>query len=149
MSVTPLALSPAWRDYWADWNAAVEVYAAPLALSTCHNPRYVMAPSLDEAVIGSDGKITFNFTIPAGSIIWGLLPSNCTTFQLTDVGLGHKLMQEPAVGDFMSTSGIDSANIPSGFILPTPWPVTGDGLFTLEIWGSVGNRVFLPLGLVL
>lgn len=148
MSVSTLAILSGgdWRDYYGQWNPRVLPYIEPLETSDCHNPRWALVPALDDQIVGQSGKITNNFNLPPGSIIWGLMVYGGSAIQITDVGLGHKLYQQPASAGTVSNLGIVQGNMPSPFILPCPWPVTGDGLFTLELWGTTGDRIFVLLG---
>ena len=148
MSITSLGLDSSWRDYWGMWNPSIEPYMAPLERSKCHAPRWAFIPSEDKGIFDVSGKITYNFHLVPGSVIWGLM-SMPNTVQLTDVGTGHQLFQEP-VGAFITGDPISAqlgGNIPSFFLLPCPWPVTGDGLFTLEAWGTVDARFVMLLGI--
>lgn len=146
MSITTIALDSSWRDYSGQWNPSAEVFCAALQNSQCHDPRWVVVPSLDEQIIPASGKITFNFHIPPGSILWGLLIRGGFTAQLTDVGLGHSLFQEPITLGVAGTTGQLQGNLESVFVLPCPWPITGEGLFTFEAWGDPGSRVAIYIG---
>jgi hypothetical protein len=104
-----------------------------------------MIPSESEGIFGASGKITYNFHLVPGSLIWGLMTMD-NTVQLTDVGTGHALFQEPVGGFVAGVKGRQFGNIPSFFLLPTPWPVTGTGLWTLEAWGAEASRFVMLLG---
>lgn len=152
MSLTSPALDPSWRDYYGVWNAYVEPLVAPLEQSVCHACRYALAPSLDQITIPPSGKLEYLFHLVPGSLIWAILTEiDFPTFQLTDVGVGHQLFQEPlrpntstVMSDGFPTGNF-RGNLPSYFMLPTPWPVVGDGLFRLEAWGDPGSVWFMLL----
>jgi hypothetical protein len=152
MSRSPLAINESWRDYSGAWNPAVLPWIAKLEGSKCHAPRWAAIPPVAEAVIPSSGKLEYNFHLLPGSLIWGITPpitnflsQGPTAFQLTDVGVGHQLFQEPLDPLVASHVTGSVANTEDFMILPTPWPVTGAGLFTLEAWGQPGNYVFMIL----
>jgi len=153
MSLQSYALDAAWRDYYGQWNPYVEALTGPLELSKCHACRIALAPSLDQITVPPTGKIEYMFHLVPGSLIWGLLTTDqFKTFQLTDVGVGHQLFQEPLqpstatlVENANLGNGRFSPNLPFYFMFPTPWPVTGDGLFRLEAWDTPGNLWFMLL----
>lgn len=153
MSVSSLALSPYWRDYWGMWNAFVEPYLAPLELSQCHAPRFCVLPQVAQQTIPASGKVQYNFRLQPGSIIWGLFPLNTSTdflgpvsVQLRDVELGHDFFQSPISTDQLQVKG-DWAGVDFPSYTPMlPHPVVGEGLFTFEMWGPVGTLFVMLLG---
>jgi hypothetical protein len=149
MSLSSLALDSSWRDYSGVWNSYVEPQVSPLEESICHAPRFATIPPLAQQIIPASGKLNYNFHLVSGSIIWGFWVATRVSFvvQLTDVNLGHKFCQEPEdANDGLFTVGSNRGRFPSFTLLPTPWPVVGDGLFTLEMWGAPGARVWMILG---
>lgn len=145
MSVSSLALDSNWRDYWANWSSLVEPLIAPLEDSKCHAARVAVVPSLDKIVIPASGNIRYNFHLVPGSLIWGVLATP-QTMQFTDLNLGHQLFQEPlSSSDAFGVSGDQEGLMPSYFPLPSPWPVTGDGLFRFDGWGAPGDEVIVLL----
>lgn len=155
MSLTSPTLDPSWRDYYGAWGPFVEPLLAPLELSKCHACRYALVPSVDQFIFPNQGKIEYNFHLVPGSLIWGLNTGGFfTTFQLTDVGVGHQLFQEPLLPETATVVGDNPllppqfrGNAPGYFMLPTPWPVVGDGLFRLEAWGTPGDWFFMLLAI--
>jgi hypothetical protein len=154
MSLDSLNLDSSWRDYYGNWSSLVEPQFTPLEESKCHAPRVVLIPSVDQQVFPLGGKLTFNFHLVPGSIIWGMCPCATIfrtlpgfTFQLTDVQIGHAFFQEPCDSHMMTVEPNQSAQdqFPSALLLPSPWPVVGDGLFTLEAWGTPGARFYMLL----
>jgi hypothetical protein len=159
MSLSTLALDAGWRDYAGAWNPLVEPLFAPLDGSSCHAPRLVMAPDVSHVVIPQGGKNSYNFNLVPGSLWWGLwaladvvnndrqFDPPAPTIQLTDVGLGHKFFQEPVDPRLLAVEGSDTARYPSWFLLPTPHPVVGNGLFTLDVWGPPGKLYWIVVGI--
>jgi hypothetical protein len=130
------------------YNPLMEAWIEALGTSDCHDPRIVLAPSIDQQFFPDSGKITYNFHLVPGSIIWGLFPmtSGELTMQLTDIEIGHALFQEPVQCAMLLTRGVFEGRFPSYLLLPSPWPVVGDGLFTLEVWGPPASRFYMLLG---
>lgn len=148
MALSTLSLFSEWRDYYGDWSALVEPYVAALELSKCHAPRVALIPDVQHQLIPASGKIEYNFHLVAGSLIWGILPPADSTdvIQLTDVNMGHAFFQDPVTASFLVTPGPQFGRFPSYTLLPTPHPVVGEGLFTLEVWGTPGDTFFMLLG---
>lgn len=150
MSLSTLALDPSWRDYAGMWNPLVEPQFAPIEKSPCHAPRLALVPDILNQVVPASGKIQYNFHLVPGSLIWGFWPGQMSSLdmvvQLTDVNLGHAFFQDPVTVKFLLTVGANAGRFPSYTLLPTPHPVVGDGLFTLEVWGEAGDVAALVLG---
>lgn len=150
MSRTSLALDSSWRDDYAMWNPLVEPQFAAIENSDCHAARLALVPDILNQVVPAGGKIEYNFHLVPGSIIWGLWPGQMSNLdmviQITDVNLGHKFFQDPVTVRFLLTIGANAGRFPSYTLLPTPHPVTGDGLFTLEVWGDPDDVAALILG---
>lgn len=142
-----LALFASWRDYYNMWSPFVEPYIAALEKSPCHAPRFCLLPDVARQVFPTNGKIEYNFHLPAGSLIWGLLApfGSAATVQLTDVGLGHAFFQDPVLATFLTTPGPLEGRMPSPTLLPSPHPVVGEGLFTFEAWGTPAERLVMLL----
>lgn len=147
MSLSTLGLDSSWQDLYGSWNTFIEPLLAPLDGSDCHMPRYALIPDTTKQLVPVSGKITYNFHLVPGSFIAGfwLNPEITGSLQLTDVNLGHKFFQEPGNVTLMPTPGVDEALYPSFTLFPTPHPVVGDGLFTLEFWGQVASRFYMIL----
>lgn len=156
MAVSTLALYACWRDYGGMYNPRIEPYHAPLEESRCHAPRFVLIPDVQNQVIPLSGKIEYNFFLVPGSIIhsfWvmqsgasGNSTDGTFAIQLTDIGLEHQFFQEPADTTFLATQGAQQDRLPSYMLLPTPHPVVGDSLFSLEVWGTPGDTFRMILG---
>jgi hypothetical protein len=147
MSLTTPTLDSAWVDYYGDWESSIEPLFAPLEDSGCHAPRLALVPDIASQLVPLSGKITYNFHLVPGSFIKGfwLTPGLTGSLQITDVNLGHKFFQEPADVTLMNAaaSAVEGARFQSGVTIPTPHPVVGDGLFTLEFWGTVASRFYI------
>jgi len=150
MSVSSLALTGSWRDYWGIWNALVEPLIAPLELSVCHAARFAILPQLQQQTFPASGKTEYNFHLVPGSIIWGLFADgdDSVSIQITDLAFGHQFFQEPLSADQISSTPPWAARgyLPSFMLLPAPHPVVGDGLFSYEAWGTPGATFVMALG---
>jgi hypothetical protein len=150
MSVSSLALSIAWRDYWGMWNPYVEPLVAPIELSECHAPRIAILPQLQQQTFDATGKIQYNFHLVPGSLIFGMMTNGDSTVsvQITDIEMGHQFFQEPISADQICSLFVNEefAYMPNFMLLPTPHPVVGDGLFSFEAWGPVGTTFVMLLG---
>jgi hypothetical protein len=106
-----------------------------------------VAPSEAQQVMLDKTYVAYGLKFTPGSIIWGIFQDTSQTFavQITDQTLKHKFFSEPAQSLFVSNQHpvafgayvniySNSANL-----LDAPHPVTGDGLFLVEIWNNSGN----------
>lgn len=152
MSVSSLALTATWRDYYGMWSSLVEPNLAPLEFSKCHAPRFVLLPDVSHQVFPASGKILYNFHLVPGSLIWGLWAgpygsfSQIPAIQLTDITMGHQFFQDPADETIMFTPMGDVGDTTGVFLFPCPHPVIGDGLFKFEAWGPPGQTFLMLLG---
>jgi hypothetical protein len=146
MSVSSLGLDSSWVDYSGVWNSYVEPQVAPLDQSPCHACRYALIPPVEQGLFPFSGKISYNFHLVPGSLIYGWWISGGTSLQLTNVDMGHKFFQEVDVPFDAGTYGSDQARFPSFTLLPAPHPVVGDGFFSLEAWGVPTQRFVMILG---
>lgn len=146
MAVSSLALFSSWRDFSGDWNSLVEPQFAPIEPSKCHAPRFALVPDVSHNTFPASGKVEYNFHLPAGSLICGLMVPNKTyAIQLTDLVLGHQFFQDPIRAELLFTAGAFEGRIPAQLLLPCPHPVVGDGLFSFEAWGDPGDTVVVIL----
>ena len=145
MARSSLALDSSWVDYYGDWSALVEPLMAPLEESTCHAPRYALIPDVNHQVVPSGGKIEYNFRLVPGSLIIGLWLTPGFTIQLRDIDLEHDFFQEPVGTTDLITVGAQFGRFPSITLLPAPHPVVGDALFSLDVWGPVGQQFIAVL----
>ena len=156
--ITPFQVDAAWRDYWNLWAPPANAQFAPIADSSCYLPRIRMVPDTATQIMPPSGKLQYNFTVAPGSLMWAIWAGPFAqlpfTFQLTDIQIGHKLFQEPCSTLALPNAGNvvvgDAASAPSAAnygLLPTPWPIVGDGLLTAELWGTPGIEVFPYTGI--
>jgi hypothetical protein len=153
--ITPFQLDVAWRDYTNLWAPPANAQFAPIADSSCYLPRIRMVPDTSTQIMPPSGKLQYNFTVAPGSIMWAIWAGPAAqlpfTFQLTDIAIGHRLFQEPCSTQCLpnASNTFASGFNPSSYdyaLLPTPWPIVGDGLLKLEIWGAPKARYFIILG---
>ena len=145
MARSSLALDSSWVDYYGDWSALIEPLMAPIEESRCHAPRYALIPDANHQTIPAGGKQEFNFRLVPGSIIVGFWVTSGFTIQLRDIDLEHDFFQEPLKSDYLVTQGAQFGRFPSITLLPTPHPVVGDALFSLDVWGPVGSQFVMIL----
>lgn len=148
MSTSPLALLTPWVDAWGDWDSYSEVFLEALEYAKCHACRLALVPSQDEQIIPDSGILHFNFSLVPGSLIVGLWvgqnPSS-VVFQVKDVATQHEWFQEPIGMNLVQTVGFRDGRFPSVTLLPRAYPVVGEGLFELTMWGTPGQRYYLIL----
>lgn len=148
MSVSPLAFLTPWVDGWGVWDAYAEVWQEALEYAKCHACRLALIPTQDEQIIPTEGIQHFTFSLVPGSLIVGLWcgpnASECVV-QLKDVATQHEFFQEPLNMNLLQTIGFRTGRFPSVTILPRAYPVVGEGLFDLTLWGTPGARHYMIL----
>lgn len=151
--ITPFELDSAWRDYWNLWGPMAIAQISPLQDSLRYTPRVRIVPSSNDQIMPQAGKIESNFDLTPGSIVWGLWAGPSAqlpfVFQVTQADTGHSLFQEPTSTNALpnATNAVAPTSPWNYALLPCPWPVVGDGLFLGEIWGTVGSRYYLIIGI--
>ncbi len=148
MSVSPLALLTPWVDGWGDWDSYSEVFLEAVEYAKCHACRLALVPSQDKQVIPDEGIIHFNFSLVPGSMIVGLwVDQNAdeAVVQIKDISTQHEFFQEPIGLNLLETVGFRDGRFPSVTLIPRAYPVVGEGLFELTLWGTPGNRHYLIL----
>jgi hypothetical protein len=139
--VTSLDLDPFTRSLWGEYDAYVIGQLETLAYDPCYSPRLYVAPDLTSSTIAASQYQPYGLEIAAGSIIYGLIATanqaqitQQTSFmvQITDVSLGHKFFDSPVPGWFV---GNRKGFFPN--LWPCQHPVTGSGLFNVEIWNQL------------
>jgi len=164
LALSPLQWDPLTRDYYGQWDAYSIAQIAELAKRTdCYTLKFYKAPASQDELIGAFQYVACGLHIPPGSLIFGFyLPAQPSTslpgsynVQITDMNLRdrdgnpHQFFDEPIpsvflgnykpsylTADPLQTSGLISS-FPS--LLPAIHPVTGDGLFQLEFWDTLGG----------
>jgi hypothetical protein len=148
MSVSPLAYLTPWVDGWGVWDAYAEVWLEAAEYAKCHACRLALIPSQDKQIIPADGIQHYTFTLVPGSMIVGLwvdpLAANVIV-QVKDVATQHEWFQDPINMNLLQTTGFTNGRFPSVTLLPRAYPVVGEGLFDLTLWGTPGARHYMIL----
>lgn len=163
IAISPLQLDPLSRDYYGHYDAWVISQLAPLATSSCYQPKIYKAPASQDELIPANGNATYGLKITPGSLIYGFyLPALANTLaplqfsvQITDTSLRHQWFDTPIPSIFLSNfkpTGL-SANplLTNGAIfsfpnlLNAPYPVVGDGLFNVQLWNQTGTQTRIEL----
>jgi hypothetical protein len=164
LHISPLSLDQTTRDYWGSWDAAAIAQLAELADDDCFQLKFYKAPSIAEELMLANAYVAYGLKITPGSLIFGIYnPAIFSTgnppqfdVQITDQQLEHQFWSEPVpsylIGNFKPTYGsqgpVNFGSFPN--LLNCPHPVTGDGLFLVELWNNSGStqRVELVLGVL-
>ncbi len=143
--INSLSLYPFWRDTWGSFNPVALAQLAPLAYDACYVPKLYKAPDDDQEIIPQGGYLKYGLEITPGSLIWGILHPPATgsfdvpgfVFKVTDMSLGIELWDIPSPDIFVSNNG------PGIFpwLLNSPYPVVGTGLFNVEFWNNSGDSL--------
>jgi hypothetical protein len=147
LPISILSLDQLTRDYWGSYDPAVIAQLSPLANEDCYQPKIYKAPSEAEELMTANAYVAYGLKIQPGSIIWGIFldPSQSFAVQITDQELKHPFFSEPVNSIFISNDHPVAfaafANIFSNEanFLDAPHPVTGEGLFLVEIWNNSGS----------
>lgn len=138
--INSLSLYPFYRQTWGYFDPLAIAQLAPLAYDQCYEPKYVKAPDDDQEIIPAGGYLKFGMEILPGSLIWGIYHKPASfdvpgfVFKVTDMSLGVELWDVPCPDIFVSNNG------PGSFpwLLNSPYPVVGSGLFNVEFWNNSG-----------
>lgn len=163
-SISPLSLNQLTRDYWGQYDCAAIAQLAPLADDPCYTIKFYKAPADDQEVIAGYGYVPYGMRVSPGSIIFGFyLPcvANATTptssvpaafnVQITDVSLDHRWFDDPVSSTFLANfkpeyqSGValQTGSFPN--LLCAPYPVTGSGLYMVEIQSTSASQQRIEL----
>ena len=143
--INSLQLWPMYRDTWGYFDAAIAPLLAPLDHNQCYRPKYYNAPSIDLQNMVPGAYLRYTLTITPGSLIWGFqcaLENPTFSVQITDVGTTHKFWDTPITNVFLSNPNTNhSSGGVGGYpnLLPCPFPVVGNGLFSCEFWANPAN----------
>ena len=168
LAMSPLQLDPLSRDYWGHYDAWVTSQLAPLADNECYQPKFYKAPASSDEVVPAFGAVEYGLKFTPGGLIFGFyLPGLVATLappqfnvQIIDQSLRHKFWDEPVpsffLGNFKPTSlsanpllaACAIGSFPN--LLNAPYPITGDGLFMVQIWETSGvqQRIELVFGVL-
>jgi hypothetical protein len=158
--ISPLSLNQFTRDLWGFYDPLVIAQLARFGPDARYQPKFYSAPDLDAQVFTPYAQKDCGIVITPGSWIYALcLPTDPVTLmprpfnlQITDNSLKdgavepHKFWSEPVpsalIGNYCPTF-VDQARqqVGSSFnLFCTPHLVTGDGLFSVEIWETSGAQ---------
>ena len=114
-----LALSPLYRDYWGEQQAAFTRRLDGMAKLGCYVPRFYHTPASEQQFVGlaPNGYLTYLLALPIGAFIVGFLHNNSSapnssgpatepvinvppnasgfTVQITDLSIDHKWFSHP------------------------------------------------------
>jgi hypothetical protein len=167
--ISPLSLNPLTRDLWGSFDAAMIAQLAPLAADPCYSMKFYKAPADNQELFPAYGYAAYGMKITPGSIIFGFyLPCvvdtdapwesvpGAFTVQITDVDLEHKWFTEPLASIFLANfkptyASLVTSNMGSfPNLLTAPYPVTGHGMFKVDIQETSGvqQRIELVFGVL-
>ncbi len=153
--LSPLSLNPLTRDSWGQFDATAIAQLAPLANEECFQLKFYKAPADGQEVLAGNAYAAYGMRVTPGSIIFGFylpmvgvpgapLSSLPAAFvvQIRDVSLQHNWFDDPISSLFLSNykptyqseSSGDQCSFPN--LLTAPYPVTGTGLFRVEVWST-------------
>jgi len=146
------------RDLWGSYDALAIAQIAPLAKGR-YQPKWYKAPDVANSAFAAFGYVDFGLAITPGSLIYGFcLPADPSTLlpaqfnlQITDNALKHKFWDEPIPSVFVgnynpSMLDVNKQRISSfPSLLCSPYPVVGEGLFSIEIWETSGSAQRIEL----
>jgi len=161
---SPLSVAQYVRDLWSRYDALAIAQLAPLADESCYQPKFYKAPAPGLELMTNRQYVPYGLKITPGSIIYGFyLPCNPATglpvnfsVQITDQDQNHQFWSEPIPSYFLANSlGCGQAEIveqkPSlACLLNSPYPVTGEGLYLIELWNNLTTtqRIELVIGVL-
>jgi hypothetical protein len=167
--LSPLSLNPLTRDLWGSFDASILAQMAPLNGETCYQQKFYKAPNSQLELFAANGFVAYGLKITPGSVIYGIyLPMIPTpgalassapgkfTVLITDTSLEHEWSDIPISSLFLSNyKPTQQSNLFSGAgsfanYLDAPYPVTGSGVFMVEIQESSGSpqRIELVFGVL-
>jgi hypothetical protein len=165
-----LSLAQLVRDTWGMFDAAAMAQLAPLSNDPCYQMKFYKAPSSDQEVLAANGFAAYGMRITPGSIIFGfylpvvVVPGSALstwvppafTVQIKDASLDHEWYDTPVSSLFLAnarpryqaSNNLNTGSFPN--LLAAPYPVTGSGLFLVEIQETSGaqQRIELIFGVL-
>lgn len=163
--ISPFSLDTLTEPYCGSFDAAIIAQLAPLAENDCYQPKIYRAPALSDEVIGANCYASYGLKITPGSLIYCFYqpPSSQTSnlpqsfnVQIRDESLKHKWFDQPIPSYFLASckpsylsAGQNVMGATPAFLI-APYPVVGNGLFTVEIWETSGaqQRIELIFGVL-
>ena len=168
-AISPLSLNPLTRDLWASFDATAIAQLADFLNDGCYQMKFYKAPSSQQELVPANGYCPYGLKITPGSIIFGFylpmipVPGALSTsapgkftVQITDMSLKHQWFDAPLSSLFLSNyKPTQQSNAFSGAgsfpnLLTSLYPVTGSGLFMVEIQEQSGvqQRIELVFGVM-
>ncbi len=160
--ISPLSLDQLTRDLWGQFDAAAIAQLAPLAEDPCFQMKFYKAPGSTQELMQANayaGSIIFGFYLPIQAvpgedpITWR---PPLFTVQIKDTSLDHEWFDDPVSSLFLSNykpcyqavNNFYTGSFPN--LLTAPYPVTGTGLFMVEIQETSGaeQRIELVFGVL-
>jgi hypothetical protein len=170
LAISPLELDPLTRPYYGFWDAYAIAQLAPLADEDCYQPKFYKAPASSDEIIAPGGYASYGLKITPGSLIYAFfLPALLATgappqfnVQIQDVSLKHYFWDQAVpsffLGNFkptyLSANPLDATGAAGSFpnLWPAVHPVTGSGVFLVELWvppeATEAQRVELVFGVL-
>lgn len=145
--INSLSLYPFYRETWGYFDPLAIAQVSPLAYDECYQPRLYKAPDDSQEIMAAGAYLEYGLEITPGSIIWGIYhvaangaASPGFVFSMTDMSLKDPYSGEP-IRIFDQTPDLFVSNSGPGFmpwLLNSPYPVVGNGLFNMEFWNTSG-----------
>jgi hypothetical protein len=162
--ISPLSLDCLTRDYYGSFDASILAQLAPLSENDCYQPKIYRAPAVPAEVLRGNKYVSFGLKITPGALIYGFyLPAVPATnlpgafnVQIRDVSLLHDFFDEPIPSVFLANNKPSYLSVEQPimgafpYLLDAPHPVTGTGLFSVQIWETSGSsqRIELVFGVL-
>lgn len=136
--INALQLWPFYRDTWGYFDAMVNPLFAPLDHNPCYRPKYYEVPDVTQQLMSRADTAAapayqqYTLRVVPGSLLVGYLNDDDApifTVLMTDLATGIKLWDAPISNYFLTNN---NNGYPS--LICSPYPVVGDGLFTVELW---------------
>jgi len=144
-----LSLDCLTRDYYGAFDAYVVAQLAPLATDDCYQPKIYRAPANVDEVVAARGYVSFGMKVTPGAIFYGfylppITPANNLpnqfNVQIRDESLKHDWFDQPVPSFFLGNDRPTYLSVGQNVIgsapnlLDAPYPVVGNGLFSVQIW---------------
>jgi hypothetical protein len=147
------------RDLFPRFDAQAIARLDPLAEERCYLPKFYRAPAIGDEVMAANAYVEYGLKVTPGSILYAFyLPAAAgsdepTSFavQLIDQSLNHKFWSEAIpsrfCGNQLTQCQNTGLNLRGSFpkLLATPHPVTGTGLFKVQLWNTSGAQARIEL----
>ena len=155
--ITPLSLYPFLRDTWGSFDPLAIAQLAALSNDPCYQPKYYGIPDNNKEVIPANGNINYGLQITPGSLIWGVLHNQAVgnndnpgfVFNLKDIDMDLMIWEGAIPDAFVAGTNLTGPGF-FPWLLTSPYPVVGRGLFSVNIYNNSGAplRCNLTLGVL-